>query len=206
MYSQMKSDRPSKQVIQKLATSRRIMKWRRWIKPFVSRHGSAEDIAKGVAIGLIIAFTPTIGIQMILAITIATALKASRAAALVMVWITMPVTIVPIYVFTYTVGRLFVGGPSVAGVRHQLASMIGRIEGYEAFDISARVQVLMEVGHETFLPMMIGGLFTGIVCACVAYPVTVWGVKHIRAHREARRAKRRRRRPFPRLLNKQKTK
>lgn len=174
-----------------------MMRWRKWLKPFLSRHGTPEDIGRGFAIGIVIAFTPTIGIQLVIAYLLATAFKASRAAALLPVWITMPVTIPPVFAFTYMVGRWFVDGPSVDHVRRQLIKLIRRMDGYDPFDLPAKFRLAMEIGHEVFIPMWIGGLLVGFISAAVAYPVTVWGVRRFRARREERRHHRRKRFPFP---------
>ncbi len=170
-----------------------MLRWRKWLKPFVSKHGSPEAIARGVAIGMVVAFSPTIGIQLVLAYFIATLCKASRAAALIPVWITMPMTIPPIYAFTYTIGRWFVGGPSVSEVRRQLIRLVRRMDGYDAFDLPAKLRLAMEIGQEVLVPMFIGGLLVGFACAAIAYPLVVWGVRRFRAFRNRTRADRRRR-------------
>lgn len=183
-------------------TGRRIagphwtLRWRRWLRPFLSRRGAPEDIALGAAIGIGVAFTPTIGMQMLLAYFIATWLKASRAAAVIPVWITMPVTIPPIYAFTYTVGRWFVDGPSVNQVRRQLIQMVRRLDGYDTFDLPARFRLAMEIGNDIFVPMWIGGLLVGTASAAVAYPVILWGVRRLRAFRERKKAHRSKRLRF----------
>ena len=177
------------------------MRWRRWLKPFLSKHGSAEEIAGGFAVGFLIAFTPTIGAQIILSYLVATALKVSRAAALIPIWITTPFTMPPIYAFTYQIGTIFVDGPSVSHVRRQLAHLVRRMDGHDTFDIAGRFRELMSVGSELFVPMMIGGLIVGAVCAAVAYPVSLTLVRRFRAHRQKRRMQRKRRFRLPHLLH-----
>ena len=66
--------------------------------------GSPQALALGVAIGLFLAFTPTLGVQMLLAAVLAAGLRASKAAALAAVWISNPLTAAPIYAATYGVG------------------------------------------------------------------------------------------------------
>lgn len=168
-----------------------MMRWRKWIKPFVSKHGSPEAIAWGIAIGLLVAFSPTIGIQLVLAYFIATLFKASRAAALIPVWITNPMTVPPIYAFTYTVGRWFVGGPSVKEVRNQLIQLVRRMDGYDPLDLPAKLRLALEIGQDVFIPMCIGGLLVGAASAAIAYSVTLWGVRRFRAFRNRKKARRR---------------
>lgn len=61
-----------------------------------------------MAVGGFVVFSPTFGFQMIGAALLATLLRASRAAAIVSVWLTNPFTALPIYVMTYRAGRLLV--------------------------------------------------------------------------------------------------
>jgi len=57
-------------------------------------------------VGLWVAFTPTIGIQMIVAVAVALIFRASKVAAILMCWITNPVTAIPIFGFNFYLGRL----------------------------------------------------------------------------------------------------
>jgi uncharacterized protein len=175
------------------------MRWRKWLKPFMSKHGAPEDIAGGIAVGFVVAFTPTIGAQIILSYLIATLLKVSRAAALVPIWITTPVTMTPIYAFTYQVGAWFVGGPSVNHVRRQLTNLVRRMDGYDTFDLRSRFGEALSIGGDIFIPMILGGLLVGGVCAAISYPITLWLIRRFRAHRERRRTLRKHRFHFPRL-------
>jgi len=62
-------------------------------------------VARGLALGLFIAFTPTIPFQMLLAATGAFLLKADLPAAIVGVWVTNPLTAVPIYLAANKLGH-----------------------------------------------------------------------------------------------------
>ena len=169
------------------------MRWRRWLRPLVSRNGSPEAIARGIAIGLVIAFTPTIGFQILLAYLAATFLKASRAAAILPIWVTTPVTVPAIYAFTYKVGTWFVGGPSVSHVRGQLWALVRRPDGEVSLSFAGRLRDAMALGFDIILPMTIGGLLVGACCAAAAYPGTLWAVRRLRSWREQRKQHARRR-------------
>ncbi|MFO8006844.1 MAG: DUF2062 domain-containing protein [Candidatus Brocadiia bacterium] len=60
--------------------------------------------ANGLALGLFIAFTPTIPFQMALAAGGAVLLKVNLPAAIVGVWVTNPLTAVPIYLSANRLG------------------------------------------------------------------------------------------------------
>ncbi len=163
----------------------------------MSKHGSPEDIAGGLAVGFLVAFSPTLGIQILLSYFIATALKVSRAAALIPIWITSPVTMTPMYAFTYQIGAWFVDGPSVKHVQRQLTGLVRRMDGYDTFDVPSRIREAMTISGDIILPMFIGGFLVGGLCALISYPCALWFVRRFRAHRENRRQMRRHRFHFP---------
>ena len=76
--------------------------WRKSRRFIVHRVLHADDtphrIALGVAAGLFIGLTPTVGFQMVLAVALAAALRANKVVCIPMVWITNPFTIIPIYI------------------------------------------------------------------------------------------------------------
>lgn len=66
-------------------------------------------LAMGVAIGVFITFTPTIGLQMALCVALAWALRANALVGIPIVWISNPLTFVPIYYPLYLLGASIVG-------------------------------------------------------------------------------------------------
>lgn len=67
-------------------------------------------IALGVAIGIFITWTPTIGLQMALVVALAALLRANKVVGVPFVWISNPVTLVPIYGPNYWLGTKILGG------------------------------------------------------------------------------------------------
>lgn len=151
----------------------------------ISLHGSPHDIALGTAIGLIVAFSPTMGIQMVLAAVVATIFRASRAAAIVPVWITNPVTAVPVYGFCYWLGAFFWEGPPVAEVLQTLRKVTSGFTEYRFYHIVEVFKEFLMLGVEIVIPMAIGGLIVGLLSALLAYPVVLRAViryREIRKH------------------------
>ncbi|MDY6954716.1 MAG: DUF2062 domain-containing protein, partial [Thermodesulfobacteriota bacterium] len=71
----------------------RIKRVSRWFYDrFVRLHGSPKQIAWGASLGLFIAMSPTMGIQMAIAIAAAAFLRISKVAAAAAVWVTNPAT------------------------------------------------------------------------------------------------------------------
>ena len=78
----------------------RLRTWRvalrKGLRRIVYSRSSTPSIAAGVALGVFIAFTPTVGLQMLIAALLATAFRVNVLAAVVPVWITNPLTVMPI--------------------------------------------------------------------------------------------------------------
>lgn len=168
---------------------RRVLKQAlRWA---VRLRGSHHAVAWGVAIGMIVAFSPTIGLQMFIAAGIAHLFGASKPAAVVPVWITNPVTIPPIYAFTYYLGTFLYDGPSASDVYAMLvdiAKSLGTLQVYEVLD---QATTFFHIGWDIYIPMCIGGLIVGIIAAAISYPVTLWSMQWFNDFRHHRKQKRR---------------
>jgi len=122
---------------------------------FVRLRGLPEEIARGMAIGIFIGMTPTMGLQMPIALVFAYLLKENRLAAVLGVWITNPVTAPFIYGFEYEFGR------NILGME------------YVSFPGELSWESVGKVGYEVLVPLWFGGIFWGIVCGLIAYRVTL---------------------------------
>lgn len=157
--------------------ARDLLEW------LVRLRGSPRAIAGGVAIGLVVAFSPTIGFQTLLALGIATLLNANRPAAIVPVWVTNPVTIPPIYAFTYYVGSFFWPGPGAGVVTRAIADAADELDALGFLALRAQLGVFLGLGVDVLVPMTIGGLVVGATAATLAYPLTLYAVTGLRARR-----------------------
>lgn len=75
--------------------------------------GEAHRVALGAALGMFVAFTPTIGFQTIIVLALASMLRANKLVGLPLVWISNPVTIPPIFYAAYSLGRVMLRWPSL---------------------------------------------------------------------------------------------
>jgi len=66
-----------------------------------------RSVAGGLALGLFVAFTPTIPFQMLLCAIGAILLRVNLFVAVAAIWITNPVTAVPVYLAASRLGRYF---------------------------------------------------------------------------------------------------
>ncbi len=155
---------------------------------------SSKKVALGVAIGVLVAFSPTIGFQMGLAMVIATILNASRLAAVSCVWITNPLTMGPVFAFTYQVGHPFwFSSPEVS--ISQMSQMISA--GHSPYSIGAvfyGLQNMLGSGVGGVMPLLLGGLIIGSVAACLSYPLAwVAASSYLRSRRRRLRPSHRKR-------------
>ncbi len=149
-----------------------------------------ESIARGTALGIFIAMTPTVGIQMILVAVVHTLCKANRIAGLIMVYISNPLTMIPIYWVDYAVGWLVLR-PFVElewhGYEHFSSIFdLGETEGLGGATREFMGR-LVEVGTDVAGPLFLGGLVVGTICALPSYPITLGMVRRTRSKLKERR-------------------
>jgi hypothetical protein len=143
-----------------------------------------HSIAFGTSIGMLIAMTPTIGIQVIVAAAVCTALRANRLAGIVMVFISNPLTMVPIYWADYWLGAKLIGAAMIS--KEDFAAIWRRIT--DAGMIGWVREAFVVLTGEIFLPMMLGGTLIGLALAVPLYPITFRAVTARRRRREMRQA------------------
>lgn len=147
-------------------------------------HHSPHQVALGVSIGVFIGLSPTVGIQMVLALTLATLVGANRPAAVIPVWVTNPATLVPIYAFTYRVGAWVLSGPS----RVRLTDSLHAIENADGWRDS--LQRILSLGWDLQAGLWVGGLIVGLIAAVLVYgPVYFLSAEYIRRRKERREKK-----------------
>ncbi|MCH9655650.1 MAG: DUF2062 domain-containing protein [Planctomycetes bacterium] len=134
---------------------------------------SAHSIALGTAIGMFIALTPTVGIQMLIVICFAfltrPLFRFNQIASLITVYVSNPLTIVPIYWFDYKIGTYYVGGSMTQA---DFAKIL-EFEGFSGWWETVK-QLLLEVGS----PLIIGSLIVATFFALVTYPIMLRLVMH----------------------------
>jgi uncharacterized protein (DUF2062 family) len=133
---------------------------------FIRLRGTAEDVARGMALGVFIGITPTMGIQMPIAFFFAMLLKENKIAALIGVWISNPMTAIPIYTYNFKIGKYLLGTPDI-----------------KMPDFSS-LSDIMALGHDLILPLTLGSLIAGFFSAIIAYFVTLKAYAVVQMERE----------------------
>ena len=169
---------------------------RRLLRGVLRSNDSSRQIAAGVALGVFIAFTPTMGFQLIIAALVATLLKVSRLPALVMVYITNPFTALPIYGSSYMLGATILRPFGFRPLSFEkMRTLIVRPEDVGFWEtIYTKLLDVFALGGETFASLWLGCTLVGAAVAVLMYYVAlrfVTGHRLIKAERMARRAQRR---------------
>ncbi len=138
----------------------------RWV---LKLRSSPRAIAGGLAVGMFVAFTPTVGIQIILAVIAATICNVNRPAAIVPVWITNPVTVAPVYTFNYWLGTFFYSGPPLAEVSKVFTDIGRALATLDVWDLKEPVVAMLQMGKEILIPLTIGSIGVGIVLGILTY-------------------------------------
>lgn len=112
-------------------------------------------IAGGAAIGMFVGMTPTMGLQMPIALCIAFPLRQSKLAAALLVWVTNPLTAPFIYALEYEVGRWILG--------------LERLR----FPTELTLASLTSLGWQVLVPLWIGGLLFAVIATPPTYLITL---------------------------------
>ena len=128
-----------------------------------------HSVALGTTIGMFVGMTPTVGIQMIIVLCIAFLVRPvfsfNKIAAVLTVYVTNPLTIVPIYWFNYQVGTWFI--PS--DVTYEDFVDIVKFDTHENWSERA-LSLITDLGA----PLLVGCLLVAVVCSAVTYPTMRW--------------------------------
>ena len=150
--------------------------------------GTAHQIALGVAIGFFVGWLPIIGIQMVVAVVVCQIFKANKVVPIFPIWLTNPVTMVPIYSFNYWVGWLIVGGPPLSNLADVLRKMIaaptptedmGRLAAWWS-GVRHAFHELLSMGWEMQLPLWLGCVIVGLALAVPSYYISYKFVESFR--------------------------
>jgi uncharacterized protein (DUF2062 family) len=138
-------------------------------------------IALGAAAGIFIAWTPTFGLQTILAIALAALVGGNKAVTIPMVWLTNPLTNIPIYGFSYLAGHFLMTGdfqtdPAIKSEMISLMRDTMNLDFYHTEFWGSLMNVMYHVGLE----LWIGSILLGLLLAGITYPLIYYAVINYR--------------------------
>ena len=148
---------------------------RTWARDIAGLDDPPHKIALGLALGIWVGFLPIMGIQMAVVLPFALLFRANKFAAMAGVWITNPITFLPIYYVGYAVGITFTPYDHLTWA--DFTSVFTGITATKFLDL----------GGQMVVPLFVGGAITGVVAGIPTYIVTYRMVVTYRKQRDARR-------------------
>lgn len=150
------------------------------VREILTLDDSPHSIALGTSIGMFLALTPTVGIQMLLVVLLAAATHRffyfNRVAALITVYVSNPITTIPLYWFFYEVGRSFVGGELT---RQDFDGILDYNNFNEWWDTV--LMLFIEIGE----PLLVGSAIVATIGGVATYPLMLWLLRKIGASESA---------------------
>jgi len=148
----------------------------KFIKPIFTIHGTPHSIALGVSMGMFVALTPTVGLQMLICVVIGSFIRANRIIAVILCWISNPITFIPMYYGYYWLGSKILGVKiwTFSNFSERMNDIIstGKQFGYSA--------ILKQLGSEAVLPLWVGSLIIAVVVSLPLYPLVLRVLKEHR--------------------------
>ncbi len=117
---------------------------------------SPKVIAKSFGIGVFIGFTPLIGLHTILALIVAQIFHLNRVSAITGVFVTNPISFIPIYTFCMWFGAVIMG-VDVTGLLSQIDWMNITLN-----NMAVELELLL-------LPFILGTLIVGVLAGGLGY-------------------------------------
>ena len=144
---------------------------------------SPESIALGAAVGMFIAWTPTVGIQMIMVLIMAAVIPMNRIAAFIMIYISNPVTMVPMYYINYVLGLTLLAREGMTyDAFLQLWNTTLELAEKETFWLATKT-FMEQLGLPMLTALFVGGGVIGLLTSIPTYPLTL---RWVRRYRELR--------------------
>ncbi len=135
-----------------------------------------DRLALGMAVGMFVAFTPTIGVQMLIAGFLSWVLRANKLVSMAVVWISNPATMLPIYWYCYHIGAAIL---TLEPIRRawwgQLANPPPGWWPAVKFYWARFVHIAA--------PLWLGGCVVGLICAYATYYATYHTIRCYRIRR-----------------------
>lgn len=126
----------------------------KWVKSLAKDpnlfHLNRQSVSLAVAVGLFCAFLPLPG-QTLIAAFLCYAVGANLPIGIILIWISNPITIPPIFFVTYQVGCMLLNTESLP------------------FSGQMDWQWLESLGNDVLKPLFVGSLFCGSIMAVISY-------------------------------------
>ena len=142
-------------------------------------------LALGMCLGIFVGILPIMGIQMAVVTLIALPLRGNLKAAIAGVWISNPITFLPMYWGYYRFGLLFT--PNRQTSWHEFTHMVTKAAQWDWTDMVHSTMQIIALGEDILVPMWIGASILATVCAIPTYFFTYRFVIQYRVRQDRKR-------------------
>lgn len=142
-----------------------------------------HTLALGIGIGFFVTFTPLIGFQMVLSVFLAWLLRANKVVGVPIVWISNPVTLVPIYYPCYVIGCKLLGMPVVSDKWDEISSSWDTLRADATTRWIDKVQFWWNILVDSIGPLSIGCLVAASVSGILSYYISLFFIRSYRLRR-----------------------
>jgi uncharacterized protein (DUF2062 family) len=140
--------------------------WRRAAEALLHLHDTPGRTAAALAIGVFFGFSPFIGLQILLSMSIAFALRLNRAAVFIGLNVNLPWFLVPWYTLTTVAGAWLTGASLPENVGDQIALLFSSSPFSPAFWERAWIIV-----RPLLVPFLVGPTLGAAVVGAAAFPI-----------------------------------
>lgn len=148
--------------------------------------GTPHQISLGASIGMFVALTPTVGLQMIISIVLAKLFRANWVVAAPMAWITNPVTAPPYFYATYRIGAYIMGLNDDGSVFQKIIALAEKASQGHMLTF---FEEMIKLTYDILLPLWLGSIIIAFIAGTITYPLTMRLVSSYRTGRKERRHK-----------------
>lgn len=150
-----------------------------------------HKIALGLALGIFVGFLPIMGIQMATVTLIALPLRGNLKAANAGVWLSNPITFIPLYYVNYLLGLQVFPAREVSW--GEFRQVMSEASDWNWTAIKESVGNLLDMGSDIMVPLWTGSAILAVIFGVGTYVVTYYFVVGYRARKILRMAELRKR-------------
>ncbi len=153
-----------------------IRQWLRlkWHYRVTGVEDTPHRVAFSIALAVAVAWTPAMGLHMVLFLLLAWLLGANWLVGLPFVWISNPLTIIPIYYPNYLLGRMLMGVDEPAGDFFKAVRLTG--------GFFTRIQTFWSATAPYMAELWLGSLIAAMIVSPIVYLIVFRMVKRHQAH------------------------
>lgn len=140
-------------------------------------------LALGIAVGMFVTFMPLIGLQMLVSFFLAWLLRANKLVGIPLVWLSNPVTIVPIYYPCYLLGCKLLGTSVVRDDWARVEASWTEIQENAAATWLEKVEFWWDSIIGIVWPLSVGCLIVGLTAGVLSYYVSLFAIRSYRLRR-----------------------